>query len=146
MPLSNAAKGPNVWYRLKAMIVHYGSHYDGHFIAYRALSDGWWRISDERVFRVTQAEVLSENPYMLFYERMDKVSVLESIKKELNLSEAFKNSSFDSPPSSPPVPVPVPVPAGEGKEVMIEDGGEWDDLTESSVGQSSSSSSSEEEE
>ncbi|SJX66025.1 related to UBP1-ubiquitin-specific protease [Sporisorium reilianum f. sp. reilianum] len=74
-------------YRLAAIVVHYGSHSFGHYIAFKRISaheggcdaiadageadaDGWLRISDESVTRATIQQVKQENPYMLFYELM----------------------------------------------------------------------------
>ncbi|CBQ70998.1 related to UBP1-ubiquitin-specific protease [Sporisorium reilianum SRZ2] len=74
-------------YRLSAIVVHYGSHSFGHYIAFKRISadeggcdaiadageadaDGWLRISDESVTRATIQQVKQENPYMLFYELM----------------------------------------------------------------------------
>ena len=65
-----------VLYRLKSIIVHYGSHSSGHYVTYRRQSklkgdeeDEWIRASDERVERVGLSDVLMENPFMIFYER-----------------------------------------------------------------------------
>ncbi|KAF9975566.1 hypothetical protein BGZ73_000779 [Actinomortierella ambigua] len=83
-------------YRLQSIVVHYGGHSYGHFIAYRrkpeslqshakagpvglGLMDesaakmdgqGWFRISDETVESVSINQVLGANPYMLLYERV----------------------------------------------------------------------------
>ncbi|KAJ9478692.1 Ubiquitin carboxyl-terminal hydrolase 1 [Pseudozyma hubeiensis] len=79
------AKAESV-YRLAAIVVHYGSHSFGHYIAFKrvtvnagyeglseqsgAEADSWLRISDESVTRATIQQVKQENPYMLFYELM----------------------------------------------------------------------------
>lgn len=72
-------------YRLAAIVVHYGSHSFGHYIAFKRIAevdggfegvgengdaekDGWLRVSDESVTRATIQQVKQENPYMLFYE------------------------------------------------------------------------------
>ncbi|KAI8339969.1 hypothetical protein BC941DRAFT_468244 [Chlamydoabsidia padenii] len=95
-------KGVN--YRLMSIIVHYGSHNCGHFIAYkrRVISNGcgcqqcksnpedcilrgsdtWYRISDENVDICTIDEVLMANPYMLLYESMD----IPLVKKTYTIS------------------------------------------------------------
>lgn len=36
-------------YRLKSVVVHYGLHNIGHYVAYRCVEDKWFRISDEDV-------------------------------------------------------------------------------------------------
>ncbi|SCW01933.1 LAFE_0E10462g1_1 [Lachancea fermentati] len=56
-------------YCLRSVIVHYGTHNYGHYIAFRKFRGCWWRISDETVYVVDEAEVLSTpGVFMLFYE------------------------------------------------------------------------------
>ncbi|CCE63921.1 hypothetical protein TPHA_0G00850 [Tetrapisispora phaffii CBS 4417] len=56
-------------YSLRSVIVHYGTHNYGHYIAFRRYRGCWWRISDESVYIVEEAEVLSTpGVFMLFYE------------------------------------------------------------------------------
>lgn len=62
-------------YKLSAVIVHQGSHYDGHFITFKKvennnenLHSSWYMLSDENVVETRLENVLSMNPYMLFYE------------------------------------------------------------------------------
>ena len=56
-------------YSLRSVIVHYGTHNYGHYIAFRKFRGCWWRISDETVYIVDEAEVLSTpGVFMLFYE------------------------------------------------------------------------------
>lgn len=87
-----SAAGVESIYRLSAIVVHYGSHSFGHYIAFKRVpanpsmgsggvggvddgqrggatsDDGWLRISDENVTRASIQQVKQENPYMLFYE------------------------------------------------------------------------------
>ncbi|KAK9474828.1 uncharacterized protein V1510DRAFT_229087 [Dipodascopsis tothii] len=58
-------------YRLRAVVVHFGTHSFGHYVCYRRFHDTWFRISDKTVAAVTVAEVLSRSSgvVMLFYER-----------------------------------------------------------------------------
>lgn len=82
-------------YRLRAVILHYGSHDSGHFVTYRRVTpkstekssksnptrsnpndddDDWFRISDDRVesVRDLEGEVYGHGSgyvYMMFYER-----------------------------------------------------------------------------
>ncbi|AMD20506.1 HDL238Cp [Eremothecium sinecaudum] len=66
--VSSGPVGP-LTYSLRSVIVHYGSHNYGHYIAFRKFRGVWWRISDETVYIVTEAEVLSTpGVFMLFYE------------------------------------------------------------------------------
>lgn len=56
-------------YSLRSVIVHYGTHNYGHYIAFRKFRGVWWRISDETVYIVEENEVLSTpGVFMLFYE------------------------------------------------------------------------------
>lgn len=65
--------GPLV-YALRSVIVHYGTHNYGHYIAFRKYRGVWWRTSDETIDIVDEDEVLSApGVFMLFYE-LDKVS------------------------------------------------------------------------
>lgn len=84
-------------YRLSSLVVHYGSHHFGHYVAFRrrpttttttsssapspstsprpALQQQqqpeWYRISDETVSPSTISEVLRANPVLMFYERWE---------------------------------------------------------------------------
>ncbi|ETS60783.1 hypothetical protein PaG_04695 [Moesziomyces aphidis] len=75
-------------YRLAAIVVHYGSHSFGHYVAFKRVQESgglrgvgeeedetWLRISDESVSRTTIGQVKQENPYMLFYELMPASAV-----------------------------------------------------------------------
>ncbi len=74
-PISTWREGdPRTEYRLRSVIVHYGLHHMGHYVAYRVTNEGWFRISDEDVERTTKEEVLNEGArgvFMLMYERVD---------------------------------------------------------------------------
>ncbi|CAI5758130.1 unnamed protein product [Candida verbasci] len=62
----------DLFYNLKAVISHYGTHNYGHYICYRKLRGTWWRISDESVYVVREEEVLNgQGTFMLFYEYDD---------------------------------------------------------------------------
>lgn len=97
LPISKDDSGNNdngnSKYRLMGVIVHYGSHDFGHFIAYkrRLVTDmcncskckstwsmrgddsTWYRISDEQVDLCTVDEALHSNPYMLLYEQIEPI-------------------------------------------------------------------------
>ncbi|XP_023218741.1 ubiquitin carboxyl-terminal hydrolase 30-like, partial [Centruroides sculpturatus] len=65
--------GQNYLYLLKAVIVHLGNVFSGHFIAYRRSSinrQRWFYMSDTMVREVQISEVLQSSAYMLFYERI----------------------------------------------------------------------------
>ncbi|TKY87761.1 hypothetical protein EX895_003342 [Sporisorium graminicola] len=95
-------------YRLAAIVVHYGSHSFGHYIAFKRVpayevgydgindagetaaaadKDGWLRISDESVTRATIQQVKQENPYMLFYELMPSRSQVLQQEGKMELPE-----------------------------------------------------------
>jgi ubiquitin carboxyl-terminal hydrolase 1 len=65
---SPRAEKSNRSYTLKSVVVHYGSHSWGHYVAYRRIGDRWWKISDEHVGETSREEVLGANPFLLFYE------------------------------------------------------------------------------
>ncbi|XKL67416.1 hypothetical protein PGB90_002907 [Kerria lacca] len=67
-------------YRLKAVIVHRGSHNDGHFMTYRrgtstsqtqhrCSESRWYLVSDTEVKETTLYNVLTSVAYVLFYEK-----------------------------------------------------------------------------
>jgi len=69
-------------YRLRAVVIHYGSSYDGHFVTYRVgAGELWWRVSDERVTRAGLTEALDENPYLVFYEKVAEGEMARAIKE-----------------------------------------------------------------
>lgn len=85
-------------YKLASLVVHYGTHSFGHYIAFRRAPDTtlirtatatstsssspssssrgskssnrWFRISDETVDECSIETVLASNPFLLFYERV----------------------------------------------------------------------------
>lgn len=62
-------------YTLKSVIVHYGTHNYGHYIAFRKYRGVWFRTSDENIEVVTEDEVLrTPGVFMLFYELKSLVS------------------------------------------------------------------------
>lgn len=94
---------PDLLYNLKAVISHYGTHNYGHYICYRKYRGTWWRISDESVYVVNEAEVLSsQGTFMLFYEWDDQVVENlvqlddEELEKEADASEVQNNKLDDS--------------------------------------------------
>ncbi|RKP38129.1 hypothetical protein BJ085DRAFT_10609, partial [Dimargaris cristalligena] len=75
-PISTEQGTLPIWYRLHAVVVHFGSHSYGHFITYRRRTrplpcpDEWYQISDEQVEPVSLQRVLQANPYLLIYEQI----------------------------------------------------------------------------
>lgn len=75
--LEKEAKSGPLVYQLRSVIVHYGTHNYGHYIAFRKFRGVWWRTSDEDIEIVNEEEVLSTpGVFMLFYE-------LDSLSQEL---------------------------------------------------------------
>ncbi|KAG9321458.1 hypothetical protein KVV02_003585 [Mortierella alpina] len=99
-------------YRLQSVVVHYGGHSYGHFIAYRRKpesmiskvgsvglgldpasrtsragslhnrAEDWFRVSDEHVEPVTLDHVLDSNPYMCLYEKVLSFQEKDGSKSE----------------------------------------------------------------
>ncbi|KAK9766971.1 ubiquitin-specific protease ubp1 [Basidiobolus ranarum] len=112
----------NYKYRLQAIIVHYGDHSYGHFIAYRRkpvsrnsppsegeslppASDEWYLVSDDNVEPVPTDRVLGANPYMLLYEQVTKPrqefhSESSSVKRTSTLTQESPQIVYNSPPFS----------------------------------------------
>ncbi|RKP11960.1 hypothetical protein BJ684DRAFT_12187 [Piptocephalis cylindrospora] len=101
-------------YRLTSVIVHYGSHEDGHYVAFRRGIHGdgatgeevWWRVSDSRVDRVSLQQVLRENPYILFYERLPEDPKITSVTEALGgtWKEKFRDGTGIEEPAAVPAP------------------------------------------
>lgn len=96
VPISTSVEKAPINYRLMSVIVHYGSHSFGHFVAFkrRIYADpcqchtctgglvpstetwkcqhSWYRISDSKVDECSLDDVLRANPYMLLYELIDE--------------------------------------------------------------------------
>ncbi|POY70836.1 hypothetical protein BMF94_6249 [Rhodotorula taiwanensis] len=82
-PTDSTEPQPTDLYRVASLVVHYGSHSFGHYVAFRRRPPSldvaeqsevlpeWYRISDETVQPSSADEALRANPYLLFYERVD---------------------------------------------------------------------------
>jgi ubiquitin carboxyl-terminal hydrolase 1 len=86
---------PRRYYKLMSVVVHYGSHSFGHFVAFKRRiyadqcqchqcrgsrpscdeqwkdQNSWYRISDTKVDECSLDYVLKANPYMLLYQLVD---------------------------------------------------------------------------
>jgi ubiquitin C-terminal hydrolase len=82
-------------YRLVAVVVHLGSADSGHYATYCSMEDRatskrcWNFFSDDRVQRVEEAQVLSSQAYLLFYERI----MQQSVNSSSNASEKLARQS-----------------------------------------------------
>ncbi|CAL9731412.1 ubiquitin carboxyl-terminal hydrolase 1 [Monosporozyma unispora] len=121
--ISNLPATP-LTYSLRSVIIHYGTHNYGHYIAFRKYRGVWWRISDETVYVVEEAEVLSTpGVFMLFYEydydevtgklKDDDVSQFDNTDCEIPIIDnATSNNDYNNSESSND--------EGEGHEVEVE--------------------------
>ena len=115
-------------YQLRSVIVHYGLHHMGHYVAYRRHGDMWYRISDEDVEyacplldlerkrligRITSIEeVLSEGArgvFMLMYELIPppQDSTTQQEQREISLAltlDTIETTSQSVPESTPTSP------------------------------------------
>ncbi|KAF9321665.1 hypothetical protein BG003_000548 [Podila horticola] len=117
----SAKPSKKTMYKLQSVVVHYGGHSYGHFIAYRrkpasmvskvdpsqrvppsqrtsragmfmgSLAEDWFRISDETVESVTLGDVLGANPYMCLYEKVE-----EEVSEKSMLPKALSNLSLQA--------------------------------------------------
>ena len=73
-------------YRLYATVRHSGGLEGGHYYTYgrNHINDKWFIFDDGDVYNVEEAEVLSANGYILFYERIyDTEDVIEDVVKDV---------------------------------------------------------------
>lgn len=114
--VTSSTKLPQALYVLRALITHYGTHGDGHYVAWRqdptSVRDKidartWWRLSDDEAVQFDQDIVFKQGgAFMLFYERIvaEDVSTLPlpdvsdmeniiTIKKDLHSPSVFLSSA-----------------------------------------------------
>ncbi|KAI8890450.1 cysteine proteinase [Backusella circina FSU 941] len=105
------------YYKLMSVVVHYGSHSFGHFVAFKRRiyadqcqchqcrgsrpccdeewkdQNSWYRISDTKVDECSLEYVLKSNPYMLLYQLVDEdeYTIIESEEEtDESLQEEMK--------------------------------------------------------
>lgn len=63
----------NYTYELYAVVHHSGNHNGGHYVCYvkNPLNGQWFLFNDHRVIATTEKTVLDEDPYILFYKRIN---------------------------------------------------------------------------
>ncbi|KAI8076978.1 hypothetical protein BDF21DRAFT_364337 [Thamnidium elegans] len=106
------------YYRLMSIIVHYGSHSFGHFVAFKRrifteqcmcvkcnmntsskevwkCQDVWYRVSDSKVDECSLEDVLRSNPYMILYELVDKENDLREMEEDEEDEEDMSVLSAD---------------------------------------------------
>lgn len=93
-------------YQLQSVIVHYGLHHIGHYVAYRQFGDQWFRISDEDVESSSVEEVLVEGArgvFMLMYELVQTkterraISVAPTVETAETVPEGIEAQSISEP-------------------------------------------------
>jgi len=57
-------------YRLYAMVSHSGSLYGGQYVSYIKQGEDWWYANDLTFNKITKAQALAAEGYLLFYERL----------------------------------------------------------------------------
>lgn len=100
----SARNGIPCKYRLSAVVTHYGAHSYGHYVAFRRRAGKQWtRVSDERVEACTLADVLAQNPYLLFYERTDSLghAAIPPSKPHARTVHSWGTSNASSRESTP---------------------------------------------
>lgn len=108
-PFMSDKEGPKEWYRLYAVLVHYGySCHSGHYYCYVRNSNGiWYSMNDSMVSQVSKATVLSQQAYLLFYIKDSEYSgkTQSSTPTLLPFSPSQKNQPISSKVSATGVPV-----------------------------------------
>ncbi|MCO5555751.1 hypothetical protein L7F22_009296 [Adiantum nelumboides] len=115
-------------YRLCAIVVHYGNHSSGHYVSFRRRKatfqngnvdglddllhpwdsngvararDQWYRISDDSVKQCTLEDVRSQNPFLMFYERIgDDAQRLSKLKSNGHTNGSLQNGLGQTSESS----------------------------------------------
>ncbi|XP_019853089.1 PREDICTED: ubiquitin carboxyl-terminal hydrolase 36-like [Amphimedon queenslandica] len=117
-PFMSDKEGPHEWYRLYAVLVHYGySCHSGHYYCYVRNSNGvWYSMNDSMVNQVSKATVLSQQAYLLFYIKDSEYAgkTPSSTPTLLPFSPSQKNQPISSKVSATGVGVPVKRPDNEG--------------------------------
>jgi ubiquitin carboxyl-terminal hydrolase 22/27/51 len=54
-------------YELSSVIVHKGKIDSGHYVSYSREGNDWFMFDDSKVVKVSEAEVLAAEAYLLFY-------------------------------------------------------------------------------
>merc|ERR1712183_179894 len=70
-------------YHLYGVVNHIGGMGSGHYTAYVKCCGRWFCCNDERVYAISEEDVVSANAYLLFYERADVAA------EELGLHDVY---------------------------------------------------------
>lgn len=88
------------WYDLSSMVVHFGNVEGGHYVIYCKEGGQWLSFDEHDVSRVSEKDILSMNPYMMFYEQRDKSGVEEP---EIEPEPEFEMTPTEPPSYQPPM-------------------------------------------
>lgn len=83
---------PKMFCRLFAVVVHAGKNsHSGHYIAYvrHVTKNEWWKMDDARVTKVSLADVMAADAYMLFYRVVDHPVAVRLKEQASKLEEAY---------------------------------------------------------
>ncbi|CAD8065700.1 unnamed protein product [Paramecium sonneborni] len=58
-------------YKLKSVIVHYGTQEKGHYVNFSLKGNQWYYFDDHRVQLAREQDVLRQQAYIIFFERLD---------------------------------------------------------------------------
>lgn len=84
--------GKSMLCRLFAIVVHAGKNsHSGHYICYvqNIAKNEWWKMDDAKITKVSLAEVIAAEAYMLFYRVVDHPVSVELRNKEKALKEGI---------------------------------------------------------
>jgi len=82
----------NYKYELYAVVHHSGNHRGGHYVSYvkNPLNNQWFLFNDQVIMPATEKTVLSDDPYMLFYKRIN------TFDSEFDSSDESAESNSDT--------------------------------------------------
>ncbi|KAK4519033.1 uncharacterized protein ATC70_009260 [Mucor velutinosus] len=132
--LNEKSADKGFYYRLMSVVVHYGSHSFGHFVAFKRriyadqckcyqcagngnvsanekaehwkCQNSWYRISDSKVDECSIEDVKRSNPYMLLYELISEDDV--DIDAKENEDEGWVEEDSDDQTENTSIEVDVP--------------------------------------
>lgn len=58
-------------YRLIGVVNHIGSYLGGHYYSYCRNKENWFEYNDEKVVQINKLNVVNQNAYCLFYEKIE---------------------------------------------------------------------------
>lgn len=63
----------DTYYELFAVTVHIGTLNKGHYVAFTKRGSKWYYFNDESYKQVSEADVLSQEAYLLFYRKVSLI-------------------------------------------------------------------------